>query len=360
MGELASAFAAAEGRDQALLVLIASIVALFALAISFAAYAVYLRLRTDARERRWQALAARWEEPVLAALLDPEASAAAHRAVDQPDRLRFVRFALEYSRRVRGEERATLKELAAPYLPLVAERVWSPRPEVRARAIQTLGELGLPRYAPEVVAALDDASPLVAMVAARALCTPEHPEYGRAVLRRMPRFEGWSRGFMASMLAGVGAEAAPALRDVLGDGAAAPASRAVAGEALRLLKDLESADVAARVAAEVDDPELLAVVLRLLALVGGPEHVAVVRARCGSTEVAVRAAAAGALGSLGAEEDHPRLLGALADESAWVAIQAARGLVAGGARLLLEELRDSDHPRALLAAQVLLEEGGEA
>jgi len=347
-------------RERALVLLILIILALIVLAFVFAAYALYLRVRTERRERRWRALAARWEGPVLNAILEPEAAAQVHAFVAEADRLRFVRFVLEYSRRVKGEERDLLRDLALPYLGPIAERAWSPRAEVRLRAIQTLGTLGLPKYAGEVLTALDDPSPLVAMVAARSLCRKEYPEYAPAVLRRLGRFEGWSPAFMASMLAAVGPPAGPALRETLGDAGQASLARAVAAHALRLLVDLDSGDVAALVVEAENDPELLASALRLLAIVGRPEHAAVIRFRCGSADSRVRSSAIAALGTLGLDEDEFRLLGAMLDSSPWVAIQAARGLASSGARELLSDLGDSDHPRATLARQILTEQGGEA
>ncbi len=344
-------------RESALVVLALIIAALLVLAIVFALYTVALRVQNDFRERRRRRLAARWQEPVLVALADPDRIAQVHALVDERDRLQFVHFVLDYARRVRGNERETLRTLAEPYLAPIAQRVWSKRQEVRTRAVQTLGTLGLPHYAGEVVTALDDPSPLVAMVAARALASREHPEYAPAVLRRLHRFETWSRGFLASMLSAIGSEGAPAIRETLSDAEEAPWVRAVAAEALRALKDLEAGDPAAAVVEAEEDPELLAAALRLLSVVGRPEHAGIVRVRCASPDATVRSAALGALGILGDEEDVKRLLGAMADPSPWVAIHAARGLREAGAIQLLSDLADSDHPRALLARQILLEEG---
>ncbi len=359
MGEISALLAAAGLRERALGLLILTIFLLVVLAVALAGYTLLLRVRNDLGNRRWKRLSARWEEPVLNALLDPEAEGRVHAAVEPRHRLRFVRFALEYSRRLKGEEREVLRALALPYLGPIADRAVSPRVEVRIRAIQTLGTLGLPRYSSEVLTALDDPSPLVAMVAARSLCRVEYPEYAHAVLRRLARFEGWSPGFMSSMLAAVGSGAAPALREALADDGAEPSVRAVAADALRLLSDLESGDVAARVVGAEADPELVAAALRLLTVVGRPEHVSVIRACCASPDFSIRASALSALGTLALSEDRPRLLGAMSDPSPWVAIQAAKGLIAAGSRSLLQDLGDSDHPRALLARQILLEEGGE-
>ncbi|MDX1689262.1 MAG: HEAT repeat domain-containing protein, partial [Candidatus Promineifilaceae bacterium] len=171
-------------------------------------------------------------------------------------------------------------------------------------------------------------------------------------LERLARFRGWSQGYMASMLASIGSEAAPALRDSLADEEEEPWVRAVAADALLMLKDFEAGDLAARVVELEDDPELLTSALRLLTEVGRPEHIPVIRVRCASPDPRVRSHALSALGTLGEEEDVPRLLGAMSDPSPWVAIHAARGVISAGAGELLRDLAYSDHPRAELAQQV--------
>lgn len=358
MSDLLPALEALSFRESALWLLAAVVGALIGMAIIFAVYALLLRVRSVRRERLWEHLTSLWEEPVLLALADPDEAARVHELIGPARGLYFVRFALEYARRVKGEEHAVLHALAEPYLPPIAERATSPDVETRTRAIQTLGTLGLPRYASVVVKALDDLSPLVAMVAARALARRGHPEYAPDVLRHLHRFDAWSRSFLASMLASVGPEAAPALRTSLGDTHEAPWVRAVAAEALAMLKDLESGDLAARLVANEDDRELVAAALRLLSDVGRPEHVDVVRALCASPDNVIRAEALTVLGIVGEEDDIPRLVGAMSDPSPWVAIQAARSLRAAGGTAVLRDLGDSDHPRAALAQQVLVEEAG--
>lgn len=349
-------FSGLEFREEALLLLVLSIAALVVLSLVFAAYTLALRIQNERRERRWQRLRERWDEPLLVALADPDEAQALHALVEPQYRLHFVRFILEYARRVRGEEREILKDLAQPYLQPIADRTWSRYSEIRTRAVQTLGTLGLPRFSAEVLTALDDESPLVAMVAARSLCRKEHAEYAPAVLRRLSRFEGWSARFLASMLAEIGPDATPALRDTLDDEREAPWVRAVAADALRLLGDFEAGDIAAQVADAAEDRELAASALELLSVVGRPEHAEVIRKRCASPDFVVRSHAVAALGVLGDEEDARRLLAAMADPSPWVAISAAQGLVSAGSKSLLQDLADSDHPRARLAAQVLSEE----
>lgn len=356
MSDLLDAVGSLPVQETGFAVLIALVVLLTLLAVAFALYALVARIATERRERQREALRERWEEPVLLALADPELLSDVWDRVEHDEELEFINFALGYARRVRGVERDVLKRAARPYLARLVERVHDHRVEIRTRAVQTLGTLGLPIYEDKVVGALDDPSPLVAMVAARGLAR-EAPRYAPMILRRLSRFDGWSRSFLASMLAGMGSEAAPALREAFGRVREVPWVRAIAADALRLLGDLEAGDLAAEVIEVEGDRELLAAALRLLASVGRPEHVTVVRVRCASPDFVIRAHALTALGTLGEEEDVHRLRSAVQDPSPWVAIHAARGLYEAGGEKELRKLARSDRARAELADQVLLEEG---
>jgi HEAT repeat protein len=344
-------------RSVALGFLILVIVVLFVLALGFGSYALLLRIRHDRREQLWESLEEQWQEPVLLALADPEAMNAVHETIRAPYRLHFVRFCVEYALRVRGKERETLRKLAAPYLPPLRQSADDADVAIRARAIQTLGALGLPTYEETVVTALDDPSPIVSMVAARALARHGHPLYASEIIKRLGRFGGWSRNFMASILASMGPESAPALRSGYANAEEAASVRTVIGYALRLLKDLEAADIAADIVEREEDPDLLASALKLLTVVGRPEHASVIRVRCVSEQAAVRSFALGALGTVGSDDDVPQLVEALEDPSPWVAMHAARGLLAAGGHQRLRDMVKLDHPRAALAEQLLLEDG---
>ena len=343
--------------ETALLLLVVATLALFATSVAFSCYTIVLRVGHQLRARRWERLTARWQEPVLEALMDPAAEEGVHRLVGPKERLHFVGFVLEYSRRVRGEERRILRRLALPYLDGIAERATHRRSEIRTRAIQTLGTLGLPKYAPQVLAGLDDPSPLVSMVAARYLARAEFPQFAAPVIDHLHRFEGWHRRFLASMLAAIGPEVSAELRTRLADPEAPRWVRAVMAEALRLQLDPLAGDIAAEALEQTDDRDLLAPLLQLLAAVGRPEHADVVRRLALSSDMVVRAQALQALGLLGVEEDLPRLVSALDDPSPWVALHAARGVRDAGARHLLTTLAASSDPRAPVAGQVLYEEG---
>ena len=345
-------------RQSALYVLGLTVVALLVVAMIFSVYALLLRYRHARRERLEADLRARWEGPVLAAIADPDRIPDVHQRVRRDDRLYFVRFILEYVRRVRGEERRTLRRLAEPYLDAIAERTGDPRPEVRTRAVQTLGTLGLPKYAPEVLAGLDDPSPLVSMVAARCLARPDFPEYASPLVAHLHRFEGWNRRFLASMLATMGPEVSPFLRDGLREEERPAWLRGVFAEALRMQLDPRAADVAVEVLEDTDDRDLAASLLRLLAAVGRPEHVGLLRRLTDTDDEIVRAQALHALGVLGGPAELPLLFAGMEDSSPWAALHAARGARDAGGAELLEEMAESDGGEAGLAGQVLFEEEG--
>ena len=225
------------------------------------------------------------------------------------------------------------------------------------RAVQVLGELGLGEYADRVIAALDDPSPLVAMVAASALARDETPEHAHEVLARLDRFSHWRHDFLTAMLASMGVKAAPALRNTLVDSEAPGGVRTAAADALATISDPRAANPARDVLGSTEDMELRAASLRLLASVGTAEHLPTVRKWLGPDEpLPVRLAAIRALGRFGGREDLPPLeKTAREDPSPWVAIAAARALKEGGGAASLEALAGSEHPRSALGLQVISE-----
>lgn len=351
--------ASTAAQETAFLVLIVVIAALLVATLIFSAYVIVLRQRHQARERRRAVLTERWREAVLRALADPDEIARVHGRVSQRYELAFVGFVLGYARRVRGAEQDTLRRLVSPYLGRIVERAGSDRVEVRARAIQTLGTLGLPQHAATVLSALDDSSSLVAMVAARALAHDGSPEYAGEVLLRLSRFSGWRRRFLASMLASMGPDVLAALRSALGDPDVEPWVRAALADALLQRDDFGAGDVAARILETSDDRELVVAALRLIGEVGRPEHLPRVQPFCTSPDEVIRAQALRALGSLGGRSEIPELLEAMSDPYPWAALYAARGVRLAGGREELEEMAASQRPEATLARQALLEAGVE-
>ena len=317
------------GDDVARL-LAAIVAALFAAALLFGAATLALRAGNRRRARRSARLDADWTPRVLAVLSGDAPPDAPSIRVAGRDRALFVDFLLRLVRRLKGPEREALVALAAPYLDDVARRAHRGGAERRALAVQRLGALGAARFAATLRAALDDPSPLVAMTAAHALARTGRAEHAPAVLDRLSRFRDWSPGYLASLLATMGAGAAPALRALLADPDRAPGDRAVAAEALRIMHDLPAAEAARAAVAAGTDSDLSAAALRLLAAVGGAADAPAVRAACRSTDPVVRSQAVAALGAIGGAPDCAALATALDDASPWVVLHAARSLRALG------------------------------
>jgi len=275
--------------------------------------------------------------------------------VAEDEGVEFLDFLLGYARLLKGRERRMIRAMAEPYLPLLLPRLEERTAEARANAVLLLARMGMPAYAGAVAGALEDESPLVGMIAARSLFRPGHEEHFPAVLDHLPRFTGWSRSFLASMLAGGGVNAAPLLRATMVDPNETALTRAVASDALRQLNDLPSVPLAVGLLGHEADRELVAGALRLLRQLGHREHVPIVRSMVTSPDPVIRAIAVSALGALGGAAEIPILQERLNDSSFWVSLEAARGLLALGAVRTLERLADGGGPWSTLARQVLTE-----
>lgn len=338
-----------------LLFLAISIGVLLVFALSFAIAVVLLRFRNERKAVKWHRLEQKWDDAILRAL-DGETEPTAFGTLVAPDEEVFcVNYLLRYARWIKGLERDRLIELAQPYLHHIVPRAQARDAQRRARAVQTLGELGVAAHPDVVVRALDDPSPLVAMVAARALARREHPQHLGPVLAHLHRFTTWSPNFLASMLASMGPAAAPALRAELTNPQHPPSVRAVLATALSYLYDYDAANIGVRVLEAEQDREVVAATLRLMGRVGREEHLPLIRRFALSEDFVVRAAAASTLGAMGREEDLVLLREACQDDSRWVALHAARALRDAGDIDSLQELAASGQARATLALQVLAE-----
>jgi len=326
-------------------------------ALGLVTVALWLRNRNDRRARFWAGLERRLEAKTVEVINGDAEPAALWRLVRPGEERRFLDFLLRFARRLVGSERDRVDHLAEPYLPSIVPQLRSRIPERRARAIQTITTLSHQRYRREVFQALDDPSPLVAMVAARSLVRRGNPEFAGPILRRLHRFGHWRPSFLASMLASIGPTVTPALRAALADRSLEPATRGVAADALREVNDYSAADVAARVLDEASDRELLMAALGLLAHVGGPDQVEAVRRHLQTDDPVVRSKVMSALGRIGEREDMATLIGALDDASPWVALRAAEALHEAKDPGLAR-IASSDHPRAPLARQILAGGGG--
>lgn len=322
-------------------------------AFGLAVAAVALRDRNDRRAARWAELEARWEEKTVEVITGLAEPSDVWALVRPGDERQFLGFLLRFARRVSGAERRRVDDVAAPYLDLILPQLRARSPERRARGIQTLTTLSSRRYGEEVQAALDDPSPLVAMVAARSLARRERPEFADAILKRLHRFEHWRPGFLASMLASIGPSVVPALRLALENREYDARVRSVAAEALRELNDYGAADAAARVLDDATDRDLLISTLGLLAHIGRADQIATVRRHVTTADPVVRSRVMSALGRIGTAEDLGLLRAAIDDPSPWVALRAAEALYEAGATDTLAALANSEHPQAPLARQML-------
>jgi len=333
------------------------VLALLVVSLALALTALLLRLKNYRAERAVRELETAWEPPMLDVLAEASPDETLLEAVRPQDEPHFLTFLEGYARRLRGEEQATVKRLARPFLPPLAEGVRRGSAERRAHAVHLLAELGLPDYAHAVATGLDDRSPVVAMIAARGLFRRGYEQHFPVVLSHLPRFTLWSRSFLSGVLARGGPGTAPFLREILDDPAREPLVRAVAADALRLLNDIDSVPIAARIleAGQERDRELVTACVRVLRHLGHRGHVGLVRPLVTAADPVVRAAAVGALGAIGGPKDVPLLQDVLDDVAYWVSLEAARGLMALGAVSTLRRLAASQGPWAVLARQVLSE-----
>ena len=343
------------GADRGFALLAVSVGVLFVVSLAFAAIALLFRLRNAWVERRRSRLTDRWEPLLLEVLGGSAPEGALLRQVERAEVSVFLSFLMGYARRLKGDEGATVRRLAKPYLPALATSVRRGGAEKRGLAVHRLAEVGMPDYAVVVAGALEDRSSAVALIAARGLFRRGQERFFPAVLAQLPRFAHLSRSFLASLLSEGGSGAAPLLRAILVDPSTPAVLRAVSVDALRLLNDLDSLPLAAEFLRTSSDRELVTACLRLVRQLGHHDHVPLVRPLMKSPDPVIRAAAAGALGAIGDIDDVPVLQDALGDTNYWVSLEAARGLMALGETETLLRLAASTGPWAVLAQQVLSE-----
>lgn len=344
------------GLDAMTITLI-SILAMLVLNVALIGSVVVLRLRVTHRNQARASVMSRWS-PRIHQLLAGETSAnTLLPLVRRSDRTYLVELATQYGQRVSGIELDRLRSLGRPFLGSVDRSLSSHCAETRARAVQVIGILGGERCADRLVAALDDKSPLVAMVAATALSEMGNSELSAEVVSHLERFELWSPTFLASMLASGGTAMGEQLRSCLECETEPAMTRSVAADALRLMRDAGSADAAVAVLKTTGDREVAAACLRLLEALGTAAHVDVVRGFTVGEDSVLRAYAITALGALATGDGDIDLLDiAIDDPSPWVALHAARALRVAGRQNVLRRVAASRRPGAGAAREVLIGE----
>jgi len=302
-----------------------AIVGLAALNLLFAGLVLVLRVLHGRRASRRKRRNEHWQPLLIGLLSDDSDPAALAEQVDPAEQRDVIEIAWNIARRLRGPDRERIRAFAVPLLDVVAADLASGRAETRARALQIVSCLGDTDGEATISTFLDDSSPLVSLVAARALCQPQREQWFGEVLLRLDRYSSWSVALLSSMLAGVGVAAAARMRTYLADGRNPVGGRVAVARALELLRDPEASDVAA---AQIpgSDPNLIAACLRLLSVVGRAEHAAVVRPLIADERFFVRSAAITTLGRIGNRQDARLIFETTDDDSPWVAIRSAQAL----------------------------------
>lgn len=317
--------------------------------------AIFFRVANVQKASLWKKLESEWD-PLMRRVLSGESDTKELlAAVEREHELYFINYLARYSRRFVGDIRKKIVAFAEPFLSRVVSGLTHSDPERRARAVQTLAILGGEKYVGEIAKSLTDSSPLVAMVAARALASEKRVDYVDSILSQLTKFRTWNRSYLVSMLVMMGADAGASLRNVYRDERKPHSERALAANALAELLDFSAADSACEFLSTETNPDIVSASLRLLASVGRKEHLPSIRDLCASNNAVVRSHALTALGNIGDVEDRELLAIGFEDKSIWVALHAAWALKAAGAGDLLAKITTTGHPRADLAKQVLVE-----
>lgn len=331
-------------------------ITLFFLALNLAAIrsgqlALRAHDQNQATARHWQEREALWQ-PALDQYQQHHDATMVWKTVTSRQALYFIDYLMRYTLKKQLPQGA-LAELAAPYLPQLAGRIYdqSLDAEQRARAVQTVSLLGQPQDIAALGPCLQDASPMVAFLAARALAESAERSSVSLILANLTRLLEWHLGFVVKLLVGMGSEIAPELRAYLETHQQAEVQR-VCLQVLTQLGDVQALPLAVSLISSSEDINVLVAALNLLGKLGHPEHLPLIRSCYQSPYFAVRLAVIRALHDLRAADEHI-FQQAFEDPSHWVALQAARALKATGSEHILHEISYIQHPRAALASQVL-------
>lgn len=329
---------------------------LVGLVVLFALFTVGIRLRRNHLEGRRKQMLKRWQ-PLLLEIINGDLPAnVLHKEVQKGEKREFLEFIYCYARLLRGQCLERIRTAAVPYLDELHTVYGKKTPEHRARYVQIVGLMGEDRHVYRLVNALDDPSPLVAMMATRVLIRRSKAVYAEKILQRLHRFEDWSIDALAGLIASMGGGVSGLLRQVLADADQPVQVRTVAALALQTLNDAKAADLAACLLEQAAEQPLLRALLQLIGQVGKPRHLPQVQPFVMAASDAVRIRAVQALGQLSQKEQVEHLEEAVSDTSPWVARQAAQGLKRMGRSDVLRGFVSVEHPRSELAWEVLCED----
>lgn len=341
---------------QFLLILTSYILILLVLALGLVLLTVLLHKANTAKAEKWKALEAKWNpliSGIIAGFLPPQALL---EKVEESEKLFFVDYLMRYVPKLEGEIKETLCSMAAPYLDRLASRMETGDDEQRARAILTLSNMGFEKYQHLIVQALDDPSPVVAMLASRSLSDRGASQYLDVVLSKIDLFRSWSPTYLTTMLESLARRQPTLLLMHLREQAHPDWVRAIILKALTQLYCSEALPLAADLLREDSDREIQAAALQLLARLGHTEYRPLIRSKCEHPDFVIRLHAIKALAQIGDQTDTELFQQLLEDESRWVALQAAEALKSIGKLEILEKFADSGHSHAELALQVLYDQ----
>lgn len=227
-----------------------------------------LRSRNLHKAHFWGELESRWE-PLLEDIAKGRRVPDVIRPLVKPDEeLYFVDLIMRRAVAAPAQQTSIYRDLAAPYLKVLSERVATGDREQRARAVHTLAVLGEQQYLPVFMKALEDKSPLVALLSARALATWGEPAVAEHLLPALQRFEAWNPNVLASLLVSLGKTVAPSLRTNLRNTHHSSWVRTIAMKALTELRDPLATPLAVEILRQEKDINLQIAAIQLLAQMG--------------------------------------------------------------------------------------------
>lgn len=319
-----------------------------------------LRVRLLIRQHRERFYEAQWQ-PLLAecVLSVPKQLPQVPRNM----RYRFLRLWNFHYESLVGGTRSNLEALAGAMRLENVARTLMDTGNFRERmiAVMTLGHLRDRTQWHELRALVADPSPILSLLAARALLDIDASATLVWLVTVMAAREDWPLSRVVTILKEVGPDMVTTPLITATD--AAVRTEGGGHQVARLLRMMEVAHtervapVARRIARDVQDPELIAAALRL---VQDPRDLDIVRVHAGHEAWYVRASAMRVLGRIGGAADQPLLIDKLGDGHWWVRYRAARALLAlPGTRIEdLEKIRDTLDDR--YAADILTQAIAEA
>lgn len=326
------------------------------LGVAFALFVTTLNLHkaNERKARQWQAMEDRWKPLMMKVISGEKWPQSVHDQIKSHESLFFIDFLMRYADKLHGQSRKRVTQLAEPYLSLLLKRLHKGDAEQRARAILTLSVLAPEQHNQRLAQALEDPSPLVAMLAARSLAENKSLEYLKPILDKMPRFRSWSQNFLISMLKSLAQQHPEVLREALLDPSRPDWVKTIILKALTDLSDWQSLPLAAQFLEENGDRDLQAAALQFIARIGHAGLADLVRKKLDDPDFVIRLNAVKALSSLGDLSDGERLLALLKeDPSQWIAYQAAQALKVTRNLESLYQVASTQNPRTELAKEVL-------